>query len=58
MTRSEEELRVGTTEPEAGRVRLRKYVVEDRRRRRRDHALNLPWPPPNSPAAAAPLTRA
>ena len=29
MTRSEEELRVGTTEQEAGRVRLRKYVVED-----------------------------
>ncbi|HEX5880080.1 MAG TPA: PRC and DUF2382 domain-containing protein, partial [Actinomycetota bacterium] len=29
MTRSEEELRVGTTEREAGRVRLRKYVVED-----------------------------
>ena len=29
MTRSEEELRVGTTEREAGRVRLQKYVVED-----------------------------
>ena len=29
MTRSEEELRVGTTEREAGRVRLRKYIVED-----------------------------
>ena len=29
MTRSEEELRVGTTERETGRVRLRKYVVED-----------------------------
>jgi uncharacterized protein (TIGR02271 family) len=29
MTRSEEELSVGTTEREAGRVRLRKYVVED-----------------------------
>jgi uncharacterized protein (TIGR02271 family) len=29
MTRSEEELRVGKTEHEAGRVRLRKYVVED-----------------------------
>jgi uncharacterized protein (TIGR02271 family) len=29
MTRSEEELRVGTTEREAGRARLRKYVVED-----------------------------
>ena len=29
MTRSEEELRVGTTESEAGRARLRKYVVED-----------------------------
>ena len=29
MTRSEEELRVGKTEREAGRVRLRKYVVED-----------------------------
>jgi uncharacterized protein (TIGR02271 family) len=29
MTRSEEELRVGKTEQEAGRVRLRKYVVED-----------------------------
>jgi uncharacterized protein (TIGR02271 family) len=29
MTRSEEELRVGTSEQEAGRVRLRKYVVED-----------------------------
>ena len=29
MTVSEEELRVGTTEREAGRVRLRKYVVED-----------------------------
>jgi uncharacterized protein (TIGR02271 family) len=29
MTRSEEELNVGTTEREAGRVRLRKYVVED-----------------------------
>jgi uncharacterized protein (TIGR02271 family) len=29
MTVSEEQLRVGTTEREAGRVRLRKYVVED-----------------------------
>jgi uncharacterized protein (TIGR02271 family) len=29
MTRSEEELRVGTTEREKGRVRLRKYVVEE-----------------------------
>jgi uncharacterized protein (TIGR02271 family) len=29
MTRSEEELRVGTTEREAGRVRLKRYVVED-----------------------------
>jgi uncharacterized protein (TIGR02271 family) len=29
MTRSEEELRVGTTEREAGRVRLRKYVVTE-----------------------------
>ena len=29
MTRSEEELRGGTTEREAGRARLRKYVVED-----------------------------
>jgi len=29
MTRSEEELRVGTRERESGRVRLRKYVVED-----------------------------
>ena len=29
MTRSEEELRVGTTQQESGRVRLRKYVVED-----------------------------
>jgi uncharacterized protein (TIGR02271 family) len=29
MTRSEEELRVGTTQREAGRVRLKKYVVED-----------------------------
>jgi len=29
MTRSEEELRVGTAEREKGRVRLRKYVVED-----------------------------
>jgi uncharacterized protein (TIGR02271 family) len=29
MTCSEEELRVGKTEHEAGRVRLRKYVVED-----------------------------
>ena len=29
MTRSEEELRVGTTERESGRVRLKKYVVED-----------------------------
>jgi uncharacterized protein (TIGR02271 family) len=29
MTRSEEELRVGTADREAGRVRLRKYVVED-----------------------------
>jgi len=29
MTRSEEELQVGTTEREAGRVRLKKYVVED-----------------------------
>jgi uncharacterized protein (TIGR02271 family) len=31
MTRSEEELRVGTTEREAGRVRLKKYVVEEER---------------------------
>ncbi len=30
MTRSEEELRVGTTEREAGRARLKKYVVEER----------------------------
>lgn len=29
MTRSEEELRVGTSERETGRARLRKYVVED-----------------------------
>jgi uncharacterized protein (TIGR02271 family) len=29
MTRSEEELRVGKTERESGRVRLQKYVVED-----------------------------
>jgi uncharacterized protein (TIGR02271 family) len=29
MTRSEEVLRVGTTERESGRVRLQKYVVED-----------------------------
>jgi uncharacterized protein (TIGR02271 family) len=29
MTRSEEELQVGTREREAGRARLRKYVVED-----------------------------
>ena len=29
MTRSEEELRVGTAERESGRVRLKKYVVED-----------------------------
>ena len=29
MTRSEEELHVGTTEQESGRARLRKYVVED-----------------------------
>ena len=29
MTRSEEELSVGTTESEAGRARLRKYVVEE-----------------------------
>jgi uncharacterized protein (TIGR02271 family) len=29
MTRSEEELRVGTTSREAGRARLRKYVVTD-----------------------------
>jgi uncharacterized protein (TIGR02271 family) len=29
MTRSEEELHVGTTQREAGRARLRKYVVED-----------------------------
>jgi uncharacterized protein (TIGR02271 family) len=29
MTLSEEQLRVGTTEREAGRVRLKKYVVED-----------------------------
>jgi uncharacterized protein (TIGR02271 family) len=29
MTRSEEELRVGTSEREAGRVRLKKYVVEE-----------------------------
>jgi uncharacterized protein (TIGR02271 family) len=29
MTLSEEELRVGTTERETGRVRLKKYVVED-----------------------------
>ena len=29
MTRSEEELHVGTARREAGRVRLRKYVVED-----------------------------
>jgi uncharacterized protein (TIGR02271 family) len=29
MTRSEEELRVGTTQRESGRVRLQKYVVEE-----------------------------
>jgi uncharacterized protein (TIGR02271 family) len=29
MTRSEEELRIGTADRESGRVRLRKYVVED-----------------------------
>jgi uncharacterized protein (TIGR02271 family) len=29
MTRSEEELRIGTTERESGRVRLKKYIVED-----------------------------
>jgi len=29
MTRSEEELAVGTTQRESGRVRLKKYVVED-----------------------------
>ena len=29
MTRSEEELQVGTTEREAGRARLRKYIVTD-----------------------------
>ena len=29
MTRSEEELRVGTRESESGRVRLRKYVVTE-----------------------------
>ena len=29
MTRSEEELHVGTTQQETGRARLRKYVVED-----------------------------
>ena len=29
MTRSEEQLRVGTTERESGRVRLQKYVVEE-----------------------------
>ena len=29
MTRSEEELQVGTTQRETGRARLRKYVVED-----------------------------
>ena len=29
MTRSEEELTVGTAQRESGRVRLRKYVVED-----------------------------
>ena len=29
MTRSEEELSVGTTQQESGRARLRKYVVED-----------------------------
>ena len=29
MTRSEEELRVGTTEREAGRARLKKYVVTE-----------------------------
>ena len=33
MTRSEEELRVGTTQWERGRVRLRKYVTTDDRRR-------------------------
>jgi hypothetical protein len=29
MTRSEEELRVGTTQRERGRVRLRKYVITE-----------------------------
>src|SRR5687767_2158180 len=29
MTRSEEELRIGKTERETGRARLRKYIVED-----------------------------
>jgi uncharacterized protein (TIGR02271 family) len=29
MTRSEEELRIGKTERESGRVRLKKYIVED-----------------------------
>ena len=29
MTLSEEEVRVGTTERESGRVRLKKYIVED-----------------------------
>ena len=29
MTRSEEELRIGTTEREAGRARLKKYVVSE-----------------------------
>jgi uncharacterized protein (TIGR02271 family) len=29
MTRSEEELRVGTTQRERGRVRLRKYVTTE-----------------------------
>jgi len=29
MTRSEEELRIGTADRESGRVRLKKYVVED-----------------------------
>src|SRR4051794_3580040 len=35
MTRSEEELRVGTTQPERGRARLRKYVVTEERATRR-----------------------
>jgi uncharacterized protein (TIGR02271 family) len=30
MTRSEEELRIGTTQRETGRVRLRKHIVSDR----------------------------